>query len=81
MTVKERQEHLIKEISSIKNEQVLEMLEESLTYFRDKSVDITDGMSVTELSELESLVSEPSDKDVVTEDEYKKATDRWRTKS
>lgn len=81
MTVAERQKKLIEEINSVTDEHTLEMLEESLIYFTDKSVDITDGLTPYQLKELETLVNEPSDKDVVTEEEYKKATEKWRTKS
>ena len=80
MKLKERKEQLIKQITEIKDEHALEMLEESLSYFTDQSKDITDGLSASDLKELETLVNEPDDKDILTEEEYKKATARWRTK-
>ncbi len=79
MKLKERKELLIKQITEIKDEHALEMLEESLSYFTNQSKDITDGLSPADLKELEGLLKEP-DKDVLTEEEYKKATARWRTK-
>lgn len=80
MEIKERKELLMKQIAEIKDEHALEMLEESLSYFTNKSKDITDGLSAYDLKELETLVNEPDDKNILTEEEYKKATAKWRTK-
>ncbi|KAB2837473.1 hypothetical protein F9K50_10980 [bacterium] len=80
MKIKERKEQLIRQINEIKDEHALEMLEESLSYFTNQSKDITDGLSPADLKDLETLVNEPDDKDVVSLEEYRKATARWRTK-
>jgi hypothetical protein len=79
MKIKERKELLIKQIAEIKDIHAIEMLEESLSYFTNQSRDITDGLSPEDHKELEGLLKEP-DKDVMTEEEFKKATAKWRTK-
>jgi succinate dehydrogenase flavin-adding protein (antitoxin of CptAB toxin-antitoxin module) len=43
--------------------------------------DITDGLSDEELEELRQLIEEPDDKDTMTWEEYKKATEKWRRPS
>lgn len=80
MNFAERQERLIRTIHSIKDEETLAMLEESLKYFTDNSSDITDGLTPYQLDELATLVNEPSEKDTNSEEAYKKATKKWRTK-
>ncbi|MCW3123560.1 MAG: hypothetical protein JWQ38_3052 [Flavipsychrobacter sp.] len=47
----------------------------------DINKDITDELTPDELQELIMLANEESDKDVVPLEEYKTATERWRTSS
>ncbi len=79
MTVLERQQQLIQQIGGINDERILTMLEEELSYHLQKKTDITDELTPYELSELITLASESSDKDTVSLNEYRKATERWRT--
>ena len=80
MTLVERQQQLIQQISAIRDEDILTMLEEELSYHLHNKEDITDDLTPYELNELITLANEPSDKDTVSFEEYKKVTDRWRTK-
>ena len=45
-----------------------------------ESKDITDGLTAYQMDELIPLAQEPSDKDTISEDEFRKATWKWRTK-
>lgn len=81
MGLAERQSRLIKSISAIQDETVLEMLEQSLLFYTDNSKDITDGLSKYQLDELSAMVNEPADKDAITEDEYKKLSGEWIIKA
>jgi len=80
MTLSQRQQQLIQQISVINDENILLMLEEELSYHLQHKTDITDGLTPFELNELITLASDTSDKDTVSLEEYKKATERWRTK-
>lgn len=81
MTLTERQLLLIRQISSITDENVLIMLEEELSCHLNVKTDLTDELSQADLNELIALANEPLDKDIVSMDEFRKATDRWRTRS
>lgn len=80
MTVQQRQEKLIKQISALKDDEVLTMLEQELSFFtRNKGKDIVDGLNLYQLKELIDMVNEPSEQDVVNEDSYMNATSKWRS--
>lgn len=81
MTVLQKQQQLIQQISTIKDENILTMLEEELSYHLHTKGDITDDLTPYELNELITLASEPTDKDTISLEEYRKATEKWRTKS
>ena len=81
MTVLQRQQQLIQQISAISDDDTLTMLEEELTYHLQHKNDITDHLTPYELNELLTIASEPTDKDTMSLEEYRKATERWRTKS
>ncbi len=80
MTVLQRQQQLIQQISVINDESILTMLEEELSYHLQHKTDITDELTPYELNELITLANETADKDTVSLDEYRKATERWRMK-
>lgn len=81
MTVQQRQTNLIKKISSITDEDALIMLEQELSFFTHMNgKDITDVLKPYQVDELTNMVNEPSDLETVNEDEYKKATAKWRLK-
>ena len=81
MNVNERKTNLIQKINKISDEQTLAMLEETLGYYtHENNKDITDGLNKYQLGELTSLLEEPSEKDTLSEDEFKKLFSRWSTK-
>jgi hypothetical protein len=79
MTVQQRQTNLIKKISSITDEDALIMLEQELSFFTHvNGQDIADVLKPYQVIELTNMVNEPSDLNTVDENEYKKATAKWR---
>ncbi len=81
MNLNKRRSKLIQEINNISDEQTLKMLEESLAYYtHTDNRDITDGLDKYQLKELASLVEEPSEKDTISEEEFRKLFSRWSTK-
>ena len=80
MTVIERQQQLIRQISSISDVSLLTMLEDDITFHLQNHNDITDELTPFEFSELRALASEPTDENTVSLEQYRAATQRWRTK-
>jgi hypothetical protein len=73
-------EQVLEMVSSINDEQLLELVKADIEYFRDKNTDILDDLNNTDREELLNLLNEPDEKDTLTEDDYKAATAKWRTK-
>lgn len=73
-------EQVLQMVSSIEDEQLLELVKADIEYFNNKEVDIFDELNETDREELLNMVNEPDEKDILSEDEYKAATSRWRTK-
>lgn len=80
MTVLQMQQQLIKQISAINDENILTMIGQELSFHLDSKTDITDELTPYELKELIALANDTTEKDTVTLQEYRKATERWRTK-
>lgn len=78
MTLHQRQQHLIQQINQVKDENILIMLEDELSYHFQKKISI--NLSAYDFNELVALADEPEEKDIVSESKYRKATDKWRTK-
>jgi hypothetical protein len=76
MSIKEQ---VIQMVSKIEDEKLLELVKADIEYF-SSSTDILDDLSDKEREELLNMVNEPDEKDIVTEDEYKATTAKWRTK-
>jgi hypothetical protein len=66
-------------VSAIVDEKLLELVKADIEYFRTNT-DILDDLSDNEKNELLNMVNEPDEKDTLTEEEYKAATSKWRTK-
>jgi hypothetical protein len=73
-------EQVLKMVSSINDDVLLEFVKADIEYFNDKNTDILDELTDADRQELINLATEPDEKDTVTEDEYKERTARWRTK-
>ena len=80
MSIIERRALLIQQINKIDDEQMLEMLQETLSYYSGNEKDITDGLNNYQFSELVTLVEEPAEKDTIPEKEFRKLFARWNTK-
>lgn len=73
-------EQVLQMVSSIEDPQLLELVKADIEYFGDKTTDILDELYYADKDELLSLANEPDEKDTITEEEFKEATARWRTK-
>ena len=73
-------EQVIEMVSLINDEQLLELVKADIEYFNDRNTDILDELNNTDREDLLNLLNEPDEKDTFTEDEYKAATAKWRTK-
>lgn len=73
-------EPVLQMVSSIKDNQVLELVKAEIEYFNDKNTDILDELNYADRKELINFAEEPEGKDTLTEEEYKEATAKWRTK-
>ncbi len=80
MTLHQRQEQLIQQIKTINDEQVLIMLEEELSYHQQNKTDVTDDLTPYEFNELVTLANESNEQNTISLNEFRKATERWRTK-
>jgi hypothetical protein len=56
------------------------LVKADIEYFNNKAEDIFDELSSKDKEELINLINEPDEKDTLTEDEFKAATAKWRTK-
>lgn len=66
-------------VSSINDEYLLELVKAAIEYFNGRT-DILNELGDADRKELLNLLNEPEAKDMLTEDEYKAATAKWRTK-
>lgn len=73
-------EEVIALISSVNDENLLELVKADIEYFYNKDIDIIDDLYYTDKAELLNLANEPDEKDTLSEEEFKAATARWRTK-
>jgi hypothetical protein len=80
MTITQRQQQLIEQITATRDEDVLIMLQEELAYHKNNKIDLAKELSQEDYNELVSMVSEPSEKNTISLSDFRKATDRWRTK-
>ena len=73
-------EEVLQMVASIDHEELLELVKADIEYFNNKAEDIFDELSSKDKEELINLINEPDEKDTLTEDEFKAATAKWRTK-
>jgi len=73
-------QELIDKISSINDENLLQLLKADYDYFTDQNKDVTDELSEQDKSELINLASEPFGHDTISQDELDEAIRQWRTK-
>jgi hypothetical protein len=71
---------VVRMISSVEDEHLLELVKADIEYFSNKDTDIIDDLYYADKEELLSLANEPDEKDTIYEDEFKEATAKSRTK-
>jgi len=77
MSIKEQ---VIQMISETNDEHLLELIKADIEYFKNNDTDILDELNDIDRDELLILINESDKKDTLTEDEYKAATAKWRTR-
>jgi len=81
MPLDDLKKELLSYIQNTNDEELLSLVKEDfLFYGKVKDADITDKLSDEQLKELSALAEEGETKDVITLDEFKTATQQWRTK-
>lgn len=72
---------LLSYIENTDDEEFLSLLKEDMVFYgKVKGADITDKLNNDQLQELKQLAEEDDTKNTESLDEFKKATDKWRTK-
>lgn len=66
-------------VSAIDDEKLLALLKADIECF-DKHEDILDELSEADREELTTLAKERSDKDTLSNEEFREATKKWRSK-
>jgi hypothetical protein len=68
-------------IKNTNDEELLSLMKEDFVFYgKVKDVDIADNLSEKQILELRALSEEEGMKDTMTLDEFKQATQQWRTK-
>ena len=81
MQTNELKKELVTLIENTNDEELLNLLKEDFVFYGNiKNKDITDGLNDEQLQDLKSLSEEEGTKDTQTLEEFKKATQQWRTK-
>lgn len=65
-------------VQEIEDENLLQLLKADIEFFKEG--DITDALSESELEELKNVANEPDDLNVISQEEFKQLTDKWRLK-
>ncbi len=74
-------QELLDKITATEDENLLLLIKTDIEYFtREGAADITDSLTPEEKEELITLANEPDEKDTHNLEEFRKATQRWRTR-
>ncbi len=74
-------QELLDKVAATDDENLLQHLKEEIDYFTaEGKTDVLDKLSAEDLQELETLLKEPFGHETESYDDFKKATQRWRTK-
>ncbi len=77
----ELKQQLLQMVADTEDEQLLALVKADIEYFNSKETDIPDELTYTDKEELITLANEPDEKDILTEEEFKERTAKWRTQS
>lgn len=81
MSAKKLKKELVSFIENTNDEELLSLLKEDFVFYgKVKDADITDELTDEQIKELKQLSEEDESKDVDSLDEFKNATQKWRTK-
>lgn len=81
MSVNDLKKELVSYIQNTNDEELLSLLKEDFVFYgKVKDTDITDNLTPEQLQDLNQLAAEDDLKDTQTLDEFKKATDKCRTR-
>ena len=81
MLVNDLKKELVSFIENTNDEELLSLLREDFVFFgKVNKSDITDNLSPDQLKELNELATEDDLKDTQSLAEFKKATNKWRTR-
>lgn len=81
MSAKKLKKELVSFIENTNDEELLSLLKEDFVFYgKVKDADITDELTDEQIKELKQLSEEDESKDVNSLDEFKNATQKWRTK-
>jgi hypothetical protein len=72
-------DELLNRIQSIENDELFAVLNADISFFLGEK-DVLDSISEEDQLELQQMVSEPFGFETESEEQFKKATERWRTK-
>lgn len=65
-------------IEAIDNDDLLQLIKADIELFSDSEKDVTDDLSDKDKEELKRLAGEPATNETISEEDFIKATARWR---
>ncbi len=80
MSIQQMQQHIIEQVGAVKDENILRMLDEELSFYLQNKQNPTDMLSETDLEELILLANEPIEDSTISFNEFKSIMDKWRMK-
>jgi len=81
MAINDLKQELLVYIENTNDEELLSLRKEDFVFYgKVKDADITASLSEDQLKELKDLSEEDDMKNPITLDEYKRATEPWRTR-
>lgn len=74
-------QELLEKIAATNDENLLQLIKEEIDYFTGEGKNnVLDELSPADLEELQSLLNEPFGHETESYEDFKTATQRWRTK-
>jgi len=80
MSIQQMQQHIIEQVGAVKDEHILQMLDEELSFYLQNKDDATALLSEKDLEELTMLANEPIERNTMSFNEFKSIMDKWRMK-
>src|SRR3978361_1344746 len=72
---------ILEKLMATDDDELLSIVMEDIQLYEvAKTKDVTDGLSLEDFAELKELAEEPAERDTISMEEFKAATQRWRTK-